>query len=214
MADSTIRFRSRRAQLSSGSGASHRNSLCATGSDDGFGSSMGTSRAPRFLRSFIKAALIAIRVSQVANWDLPSKSLRWTKAFRKHSCAASSASSRLRTIRRVTRETCFIWRSQSSPKGGLRPLLAAAINCSSLHARRSLNAAASLCAERNVLITAVNLLPQIAAAGSWLPHLFPFPSTRGRTPDSSPASSHPPRNLLETSLRLDLPASLLVGPKH
>src|SRR2546426_1053278 len=40
-------------QLSSGLGASCRNSRCATGSDDGFGSSMGTSRALRFLRSFI-----------------------------------------------------------------------------------------------------------------------------------------------------------------
>src|ERR1700746_489708 len=108
MADFTIRFRSRREQFSSGSGASSRNSRCATGSDDGFDSSMGTSRDPRFLRSFIKAALIAMRVSQVANWDLPSNVLRWTKAFRKHSCAASSASSRFRMIRRVTQETRFI----------------------------------------------------------------------------------------------------------
>ncbi len=45
-ADFTIRFRSRREQLSSGSGASQGNSRCATGSDDGFGSSMRTSRAP------------------------------------------------------------------------------------------------------------------------------------------------------------------------
>ena len=42
------------------------------------------------------------------NWDIPSKSLRWTKAFRKHSCAKSSAYSRFRMIRRVTQETCFI----------------------------------------------------------------------------------------------------------
>ena len=108
MADFKILFRSRREQLFSGSGASHRNSRCATGSGDGFGWSMGTSRAPQFLRNFIKAALIAMRVSQVANWDLPSKSLRWTKAFRKHSCAASSASSRFRVMRRVTQEIFFI----------------------------------------------------------------------------------------------------------
>jgi hypothetical protein len=42
----------------------------------------------------------------------------------------------------------------------------------------------------------------------------PEPSTRGRTPDSSPASSHPPGNLLETSLRRDLPASRLVSPER
>src|SRR4029077_1319714 len=42
----------------------------------------------------------------------------------------------------------------------------------------------------------------------------PFPSTRGRTPDNSPASSPPPRNLLETSLRRDLPAARLVSPKR
>src|SRR5712672_2626096 len=42
-AEFTIRLRSRREQLSSGSGASSRNSRCATGSNDGFGSSMGTS---------------------------------------------------------------------------------------------------------------------------------------------------------------------------
>jgi hypothetical protein len=43
MANFTIRLRSRREQLCSGSGASSRNSLCATDSNDGFGSSMGTS---------------------------------------------------------------------------------------------------------------------------------------------------------------------------
>jgi RNA polymerase sigma-70 factor (ECF subfamily) len=46
--------------------------ILATNSDDGFGSSMGTSRAPRFLRSFIEAALIAMLVSQVANKDCQS----------------------------------------------------------------------------------------------------------------------------------------------
>src|SRR4029077_3751663 len=35
-------------------------------------------------------------------------------------------------------------------------------------------------------------------------NLFAFPSTRGRTPDSSQSSCHPPRSLLETSLRRDL----------
>src|SRR3984893_103607 len=155
-----------------------------------------------------------MRVSQVANRDLPSKSLRWTKALRKQSCTASSASSRFGMIRRVTPKTCFICRSQSSPKGDLSPPLAAAINCISLHARRSLTAAASLCAEKNVLIIPIDLLsqPELSIAGSL--NFFPFPSTRGRTPDSSPASSHPPRTLLETSLRRDLPASRLVSPKR
>jgi hypothetical protein len=50
--------------------------------------------------------------------------------------------------------------------------LAAAINCFSLHARRSLTAAAALCVEKNVLITTVNLLLQIGAASSWLPQFF------------------------------------------
>src|SRR6267378_3251152 len=110
-------------------------------------------------------------------------------------------------------ETGFIGRSQSSPKGVLRPLLAAAINCFSLHARRSLTAAAALCAEKDVLNTTwTSSRTQLSIAGSL--NFFPFPSTRGRTPDIFPASSHPPRNLLETSLRRDLPASRLVSPKR
>src|SRR3984893_5075352 len=114
----------------------------------------------------------------------------------------------------MTRKTFLTWRSQSSPKGACLPVLAAAINCSSLHARRSLTAAASLCAEKNVLIIPIDLLsqPEPSIAGSL--NLFPCPSIRGRTPDSSPASSHPPRTLLETSLRRDLPASRLVSPKR
>ncbi len=59
-----------------------------------------------------------------------------------------------------------------------------------------LTAAAALCAEENVVITMVDLLFRIGAvliAGSL--NLFPFPSTGGRTPDSSPVASHPPRNL-------------------
>src|SRR6266481_767726 len=115
----------------------------------------------------------------------------------------------------MTRKTFLTWRSQSSPKGALSPLLAAAINCFSPHARRSLTAAASLCAEKNVLITTVDLLclgPGLSIAGYL--NVFPFPSIRGRTPDSSPASSHAPRNLLETSLPRDLPASRLVSPKR
>src|ERR1700730_12715521 len=114
----------------------------------------------------------------------------------------------------MTRKTFLTWRSQSSPKGACLPVLAAAINCSSLHPRRSLTAAASLRGEKNVLIIPIDLLSQtgLSIAGSL--NFFPFPSTRGRTPDSSPASSHPPRNLLETSLRRDLPASRLVSPKR
>jgi len=52
--------------------------------------------------------------------------------------------------------------------------------------------------------SASSLEPELSIAGSL--KFFPFPSIRGRTPDSSPASSHPLRNLLETSLRRDLPA--------
>jgi len=51
----------------------------------------------------------------------------------------------------------------------LSPPLAAAINCFSLNARRSLAAAASLRAENNVLVTTVDLLSQIGIASSWLP---------------------------------------------
>src|SRR5882762_4670348 len=54
--------------------------------------------------------------------------------------------------------------------------------------------------------------PELSVTGSL--NLFPFPSTRGRTPDSSPVASHPPRNLLETSPRRDLPVSRLVSPKR
>src|SRR5258708_39437886 len=47
--------------------------------------------------------------------------------------------------------------------------------------------------------------PELSIAGSL--NLFHFPSTRGRTPDSSPASFHAPRNLLKTSLHRDLSTS-------
>jgi len=146
------------------------------GSDDGFDSSMGISRA----RGFAKLHQGGInRNAGQPSCKLGSsiKSLRWTKAFRKHSCSASSASSRFLTIRRVTQETFFIWRSQSSPKGALRPLLAAAINCSSLHARRSLKAEASLCSGNNVLITTIDL-SRTGAVKCWLLIFSPFPSTR------------------------------------
>ena len=44
---------------------------------DSAGFSNGTSRHVRFLRTFIRAALMAMRVSQVPNLALPSKLLRW-----------------------------------------------------------------------------------------------------------------------------------------
>jgi hypothetical protein len=47
---------------------------------------MGISRFEWFLRSFASAALIAMRVSQVENRDLSSKSLIWAKAFRRQFC--------------------------------------------------------------------------------------------------------------------------------
>src|SRR6266481_6924632 len=97
----------------------------------------------------------------------------------------------------MTRKTFLTWRSQSSPKGALRPLLAAAINCSSLHARRSLTAAASLCAEKNVLITTLNLLfrPELSIAGSL--NLFTF---------------HPLADILRTVLQLH-PTRLAISSK-
>src|SRR6266403_5586290 len=114
----------------------------------------------------------------------------------------------------MTRKTFLAWRSQSSPKGARLPLLAAAINCSSLNTRRSLTAEVS-CTEKNVVIATMDLLLQTRAAA--VPrrrslNLLPCPSTRGHTPDSSRASSHLPRNLLETSPHRDLPASRLVSP--
>jgi len=73
----------------------------------------------RFLRSFIKAALIAIRVSQVANRELSSKSLTWTEGISEDNrCSASSASSRFRMIRRVTQETCFHMTFAKLSEGG------------------------------------------------------------------------------------------------
>src|SRR5258708_6698331 len=51
--------------------------------------------------------------------------------------------------------------------------------------------------------------PELSIAGSL--NLFHFPSTRGRTPDSSPASSHAPRNLFKASLHRDLPTSHLAA---
>jgi len=86
----------------------YRNSPLRYGFRRRVGSSIGNFSHSAVFAKLHQAALIAMLVSQVANRDLPSKSLRWTKAFRKHSCAASSASSRFRMIRRVTQETCFI----------------------------------------------------------------------------------------------------------
>src|ERR1700687_5933580 len=116
----------------------------------------------------------------------------------------------------MTRKTFLAWRSQSTPKEAPLPVLAAAINCSSLHTRRSLTREVS-CTERNVVIATMDLLLQTRAAA--VPrrpslNLFPCPSTRGHTPDSSQTSSHLPRNPLETSLSRDLPASRLVSPKQ
>src|SRR5258708_3441732 len=116
----------------------------------------------------------------------------------------------------MTRKTFLAWRSQSSPKGARLPVLAAAINCSSLQTRRSLTAEVS-CTEKNVVIATMDLLLQTRTAA--VPrrpslNLLPCPSTRGHTPDSSQTSSRLPRNLLETSLSRDLPASDLASPKQ
>src|ERR1700730_2937427 len=116
----------------------------------------------------------------------------------------------------MTRKTFLAWRSQSTPKEAPLPVLADAINCSSLHTRRSLTSEVS-CTERNVVIATMDLLLQTrAAAAPRRPslNLPPCPSTRGHTPDSSQTSSHLPRNPLETSLSRDLPASRLVSPKR
>jgi len=69
-------------------------------------------------------------------------------------------------------------------------------------------------AEKNVLVIAMDLLSRIGTVSGRLLKLFPL-SIHSRTyAGSSPASSHPPGNLLETSLRRDLPASRLVSPKR
>ena len=148
---------------------------------------------------------MAMRVSQVANRDLPSKPLRWTKALRRQSCTASSASSRFRVIRWATRKTFFAWRSQSSPKGALFPVLAAAINCSSLHSRSSLTAEALLCAESNVVIAKTDPLSNRSLQPCQ--DLFPQPSSlsihsrtyAGQFSSFMPSVWHP----LESSLRRD-----------
>jgi len=146
-----------------------------------------------------------MRVSQVANRDLPSKPLRWTKALRRQSCTASCASSRFRVIRWATRKTLFAWRSQSSPKGALFPVLAAAINCSSLHSRSSLTAEALLCAESNVVIA--KTAPPSNRSLQPCQDLFPQPSSlsihwrtyAGQFSSFMPSVWHP----LESSLRRD-----------
>jgi hypothetical protein len=48
---------------------------------------MEISRFQWFLRSFASATFTAMRVSQVANRDLSSKSLTWTGALRRKSSA-------------------------------------------------------------------------------------------------------------------------------
>jgi len=56
----------------------------------------------RFLRRLMSAELIAIRVSHVENFDLPSNRLRCKNALRVASCTASSASCQFLVTR-------FIW---------------------------------------------------------------------------------------------------------
>src|SRR6266478_5312143 len=75
----------------------------------------------------------------------------------------------------MTRKTFLAWRSQSSPKGARLPLLAAAINCSSLNTRRSLTAEVS-CTEKNVVIATMDLLlqPEPQQCHVVLPSIF-FP---------------------------------------
>src|SRR5215469_16561281 len=60
--------------------------------------------------------------------------------------------------------------------------------CRGIAIVRSLAAWVSLCPGRHVDITTLDFLLSF-------PSSFPCQSTRGRTPDSSPASYHPPRNL-------------------
>src|SRR5580700_6232985 len=74
----------------------------------------------------------------------------------------------------MTRKTFLTWRSQSSPKGARLPILAAAINCSSLHARRSLTTEVSFCAEKNVVIATVKflLLPEAQLCYVAVPSIF------------------------------------------
>src|ERR1700722_32454 len=75
---------------------------------------------------------MAIRVSQVVKLERPSKSLRCTNAFRKVSCTASSASSRLRVMRKVVRKMRCADCSHKASKAARCPRFAAATNIASL----------------------------------------------------------------------------------
>src|ERR1700722_5602307 len=70
----------------------------------------------RFLRNTIRAELIAIRVSQVENFERPSKVFKWTNAFIHASCNVSSASSRLPRIRYADLNAMSECRAHNSSK--------------------------------------------------------------------------------------------------
>src|SRR5271163_648398 len=95
-------------------------------------SSRDASRCHLLFLSIIKAELMAIRVNQVENADLPSKVLMWTKAFSSVSWITSSVSWLFLVIR------CTIWnirgryRSHNSAYAQFPPFCAVATRNSSL----------------------------------------------------------------------------------
>src|SRR5271163_202964 len=95
-------------------------------------SSRDASRCHFLFLSIIKAELMAIRVNQVENADLPSKVLMWTKAFSSVSWITSSVSWLFLVIR------CTIWnirgryRSHNSAYAQFPPFCAVATRNSSL----------------------------------------------------------------------------------
>jgi hypothetical protein len=69
-----------------------------------------------------------------------------------------------RIIQWTTPKTFLPWCSNSSPKGTLLlPLLAAAINCCSILARRSLTSEVSSCADKDVITATIDFLSQTGA---------------------------------------------------
>src|ERR1700728_4775910 len=77
---------------------------------------------------------------------------------------APSPSSRFRIIQWTTPKTFLPWCSNSSPKGTLLlPLFAAAVNCCSILARRSLTSEVSSCADNDVITATIDFLSQTGA---------------------------------------------------
>src|SRR5260370_19273969 len=123
-------------QLSSGFGPESGKSTASAAPSSVVDSAIGTSRDPRFLRSNIRASLMAIRVNQVENKESPSNFFKLMNAFWKLCCTTSSASSRLRVMRCAIEKILPSCRWTRSSNARASPVFAAATSAVSFCATK------------------------------------------------------------------------------